>query len=129
VWSIHITASSPGTAYYSTFARAPELALGAALAVAAPHLGRLPGRPARRGEAGSALDESNDRGERPQAGGRLRRYARLVLRPTTRIVDAVSLPLVVNRTVTCVAQGHISRTYGFELAPEFRLAFRRQLFR
>jgi peptidoglycan/LPS O-acetylase OafA/YrhL len=67
-WSIYITASSPGTAYYSTFARAWELALGAALAVAAPHLGRLPGRPARRGEAGSALDESNDRGERPQAG-------------------------------------------------------------
>jgi len=37
-------------------------------------------------------------------------------------------PLVVNRTVTCVDRGHISRTYGLELAPEFRLAFRRQLF-
>ena len=35
---------------------------------------------------------------------------------------------VVNRTVTCVDRGHISRTYGLELAPEFRLAFRRQLF-
>jgi peptidoglycan/LPS O-acetylase OafA/YrhL len=37
-------------------------------------------------------------------------------------------PLVVNRTVTCVDRGHISRTYGLELAPELRLAFRRQLF-
>jgi peptidoglycan/LPS O-acetylase OafA/YrhL len=37
-------------------------------------------------------------------------------------------PLVVNRTVTCVDRGHISRSYGLELAPEFRLAFRRQLF-
>ena len=38
-------------------------------------------------------------------------------------------PLVVNRTVTCVDRGHISRTYGLELAPAFRLAFRRELFR
>jgi hypothetical protein len=38
-------------------------------------------------------------------------------------------PLVVNRTVTCVDRGHISRTYGLELAPDFRLAFRRELFR
>jgi peptidoglycan/LPS O-acetylase OafA/YrhL len=44
-----------------------------------------------RGDAGSALDEPNDRGERPQAGGRLRRHARLVLRPSARIVDAVPL--------------------------------------
>ena len=43
-WSIHVTAASPATAYYSTFARAWELALGAALAVAAPHLCRLPAR-------------------------------------------------------------------------------------
>jgi peptidoglycan/LPS O-acetylase OafA/YrhL len=43
-WSIHVTAASPATAYYSTFARAWELALGAALAVAALHLRRLPGR-------------------------------------------------------------------------------------
>jgi peptidoglycan/LPS O-acetylase OafA/YrhL len=44
VWSIHVTATSPATAYYSTFARAWELALGAALAVAAPQLRRLPAR-------------------------------------------------------------------------------------
>jgi hypothetical protein len=37
-------------------------------------------------------------------------------------------PLVVNRSVTCVDRGHISRTYGLELALELRLAFRRQLF-
>jgi peptidoglycan/LPS O-acetylase OafA/YrhL len=42
VWSIHVTAASPATAYYSTFARAWELALGASLAVAAPRLRRLP---------------------------------------------------------------------------------------
>ena len=38
-------------------------------------------------------------------------------------------PLVVNRTVTCVDRGHISRTYGLQLLPEFRLGFRRELFR
>jgi hypothetical protein len=38
-------------------------------------------------------------------------------------------PLVVNKTVTCVDRGHISRTYGLELSPEFRLGFRRELFR
>ena len=38
-------------------------------------------------------------------------------------------PLVVNRTITCVDQGHISRTYGLELARPFRTAFRRELFR
>ena len=41
-WSIHFTAASPAAAYYSTFARGWELALGAALAVGAPHLRRLP---------------------------------------------------------------------------------------
>jgi len=46
VWSIHVTAASPATAYYSTFARAWELALGASLAVAAPRLRRLPSRAA-----------------------------------------------------------------------------------
>ena len=35
-WSIHVTASSPTSAYFSTPARAWELALGAGLAVAAP---------------------------------------------------------------------------------------------
>jgi len=44
-WSIHTTAESPVAAYYSTFARTWELALGASLAVAAPHLRRLPARP------------------------------------------------------------------------------------
>ena len=44
VWAIHVTAASPATAYYSTFARAWELALGAALAVAAPHVRGLPAR-------------------------------------------------------------------------------------
>jgi hypothetical protein len=38
-------------------------------------------------------------------------------------------PLVVNRTITCVDQGHISRTYSLELAGPFRTAFRRELFR
>jgi hypothetical protein len=33
------------------------------------------------------------------------------------------------RTVTCVGRGHISRTYGLELTPAFRAAFRRELFR
>jgi peptidoglycan/LPS O-acetylase OafA/YrhL len=37
-WSIFDTASSPVTAYFSTFARAWELALGAALAIWAPRL-------------------------------------------------------------------------------------------
>ena len=60
-------------------------------------------------------------------GGRLRRHARVVLRPP-RSSTRYLCPLVVNRTITCVDRGHISRTYGLELAPEFRVAFRRQLF-
>jgi peptidoglycan/LPS O-acetylase OafA/YrhL len=44
VWSIHSTDTSPTTAYFSTFARAWELALGAGLAVAASSLKRVPGR-------------------------------------------------------------------------------------
>jgi peptidoglycan/LPS O-acetylase OafA/YrhL len=43
VWSIHATSASPSTAYFSTPARAWELALGAGLAVAAPAVARLPG--------------------------------------------------------------------------------------
>jgi peptidoglycan/LPS O-acetylase OafA/YrhL len=42
VWSVHFTNLHPVAAYFSTFARAWELALGAALAIAAPHLRRLP---------------------------------------------------------------------------------------
>jgi hypothetical protein len=41
-WSIHATAASPDTAYFSTFTRAWELSLGAALAFAVPVLQRLP---------------------------------------------------------------------------------------
>lgn len=47
VWSIHYTGASPKAAYFSTFARAWELALGAALALAAPTIARL----VRRGQA------------------------------------------------------------------------------
>jgi peptidoglycan/LPS O-acetylase OafA/YrhL len=42
VYSIHLTATSPTTAYYSPFTRAWELGLGATLAVAAAKLTRLP---------------------------------------------------------------------------------------
>jgi peptidoglycan/LPS O-acetylase OafA/YrhL len=42
---------------------------------------------------------------------------------------AVLCPLVVNRTISWVDQGHISATYGLELATPFRNAFRRELFR
>jgi peptidoglycan/LPS O-acetylase OafA/YrhL len=42
VWSIHATAVDRSSTYFSTFARAWELALGAALAIAAPQLARLP---------------------------------------------------------------------------------------
>ena len=42
-WSIHWTTVTPLSTYFSTFARAWELALGAALAIAAPRLRRLPG--------------------------------------------------------------------------------------
>ena len=41
-WSIHYTSANPFAAYFSTFARAWELALGAGLAIAAPRLTRLP---------------------------------------------------------------------------------------
>ena len=43
VYSIHLTATSPTAAYYSPFARAWELGLGATLAVATAQLARLPG--------------------------------------------------------------------------------------
>jgi peptidoglycan/LPS O-acetylase OafA/YrhL len=43
VYSIYLTAASPTAAYYSPFARAWELGLGATLAVAAAWLARLPG--------------------------------------------------------------------------------------
>ena len=42
VWSIHDTSAVPAAAYFSTRARAWELALGAALAVAAPAVERIP---------------------------------------------------------------------------------------
>jgi peptidoglycan/LPS O-acetylase OafA/YrhL len=42
---------------------------------------------------------------------------------------AVLCPLVVNKTISWVDQGHISATYGGELATPFRNAFRRELFR
>ena len=42
---------------------------------------------------------------------------------------AVLCPLVVNRTIGWIDQGHISATYGGELATPFRNAFRRELFR
>jgi peptidoglycan/LPS O-acetylase OafA/YrhL len=42
---------------------------------------------------------------------------------------AVLCPLVVNRTIGWIDQGHISETYGLELATPFRNAFRRELFR
>ena len=42
---------------------------------------------------------------------------------------AVLCPLVVNKTISWVDQGHISATYGTELATPFRNAFRRELFR
>jgi peptidoglycan/LPS O-acetylase OafA/YrhL len=41
-WSIHYTATSPTSAYFSTMARAWELALGAALALGASRLAGLP---------------------------------------------------------------------------------------
>jgi peptidoglycan/LPS O-acetylase OafA/YrhL len=42
---------------------------------------------------------------------------------------AVLCPQVVNRTITWIDLGHISSTYGVELATPFRTAFRRELFR
>jgi peptidoglycan/LPS O-acetylase OafA/YrhL len=44
LWSIHHTATSPTGAYFSTLTRAWELALGAALAVGALMVTRIPGR-------------------------------------------------------------------------------------
>jgi peptidoglycan/LPS O-acetylase OafA/YrhL len=41
-WSIHQTRTDPTVAYFSTFTRAWELALGAGLAIGARHLTRLP---------------------------------------------------------------------------------------
>jgi hypothetical protein len=38
-------------------------------------------------------------------------------------------PLVVNRTITAVDRGHVSKTYALELAQPFRDAFREELFR
>jgi peptidoglycan/LPS O-acetylase OafA/YrhL len=38
-------------------------------------------------------------------------------------------PLVVNRTITAVDRGHVSKTYALELAQPFRNAFREELFR
>ena len=38
-------------------------------------------------------------------------------------------PLVVNRTITFLDRGHISKTYALELAQPFRTDFRRELFR
>jgi SGNH domain (fused to AT3 domains) len=37
-------------------------------------------------------------------------------------------PMVVNQTIAYVDRGHVSRTYALELAPLFRIAFRRALF-
>jgi hypothetical protein len=42
---------------------------------------------------------------------------------------AVLCPLVVNKTISWIDQGHISETYGLELATAFRNAFKRELFR
>ena len=41
-WSVHATATSPSTAYFSTFTRAWELGVGALIAVGAAHLDRVP---------------------------------------------------------------------------------------
>jgi peptidoglycan/LPS O-acetylase OafA/YrhL len=38
-------------------------------------------------------------------------------------------PLVVNRTITAIDRGHVSKTYALELTQPFRAAFRRELFR
>jgi peptidoglycan/LPS O-acetylase OafA/YrhL len=38
-------------------------------------------------------------------------------------------PLVVNRTITAIDRGHVSKTYALELLQPFRAAFRRELFR
>src|SRR5437899_4867014 len=43
MWSIQSTSSQPQTAYFSTFTRIWELALGAGLAISAPKVGRMSG--------------------------------------------------------------------------------------
>ncbi|GGB15469.1 acyltransferase [Flexivirga endophytica] len=43
-WSIHDTAASPQSAYFSTFTRGWELGLGSLLALTAHHVGHLPDR-------------------------------------------------------------------------------------
>jgi hypothetical protein len=45
------------------------------------------------------------------------------------VAAAVMCPMVINRTITWIDLGHISQTYGAELATAFRNAFRRELFR
>ena len=43
-WSVHYTAADPQASYFSTFSRGWELALGAALAIGARHVARVPAR-------------------------------------------------------------------------------------
>ncbi|MBT8162780.1 MULTISPECIES: acyltransferase family protein [Arthrobacter] len=43
-WALHETANSPATAYFSTFSRGWELAVGAGLAIAAPFFTTIPGK-------------------------------------------------------------------------------------
>ena len=38
-------------------------------------------------------------------------------------------PLAVNRTITSIDRGHVSKTYALELVQPFRAAFRGELFR
>jgi hypothetical protein len=128
-WSIYITASSAGTAYYSTFAR--------------PGSSRSePRSQSPRHTSAAFRADLHDEARRVQLSTN-RAIAANARKQGVGFVDTLGwfcahprgsstrylCPLVVNRTVTCVDQGHISRTYGFELAPEFRLAFRRELFR
>jgi peptidoglycan/LPS O-acetylase OafA/YrhL len=46
-----------------------------------------------------------------------------------RAPHAQLCPLVVNRTITAVDRGHVSKTYALELAQPLRNAFREELFR
>jgi peptidoglycan/LPS O-acetylase OafA/YrhL len=46
-----------------------------------------------------------------------------------RAPHAQLCPLVVNRTITAVDRGHVSKTYALELSQPFRNAFRQELFR
>jgi hypothetical protein len=43
--------------------------------------------------------------------------------------SAFLCPMVINRTITARDRGHITQTYCLQLAPSFRSAFRRELFR